>query len=289
MRRRTRWALIGAVAAAGAVVVASPPANTVKRKVRRTAIRASSRFRYARGRIEGVRYRLRGREPDPIVIDNVLADRVRSSLGRLEHALDLPHVHVMVDHHVALLHGEVGSTHDAEEIERAVADVAGVAGVESYLHVGLGPWDTRPSAGHDVHPPSAALQALVGAAETAGVASTAAPFVVRGVLATFADRLPRAQRAHLASHLPEDVRPLLTPPRRILDAPPARSLHDLVGRIVATTSGVELDQAEAVTSGVVHALRDLVPDDRQRVGAVLPRELRALWGNGESGESGGNG
>ena len=283
MRRQTRWALIAAAAAAGAVVVASPAGNAVSRRLRRTATHASSRVRHARGRIEGARYRLRGREPDPIVIDNVLADRVRSSLGRLEHELDLPRVHVMVDHHVALLHGEVGSRRDAEEIERAAADVPGVAEVESHLHVGLGPWDTRPSAGHDVHPPSAALKALVGAAERAGVASTAAPFVVRGVLATFADRLPSAQRAHLASHLPKDVRPLFTPPRRILDAPPARSLHDVVGRIVATTSGVELDKAEEVTVGVVHALRDLVPDDLQSVGAVLPPELRVLWENGVPG------
>jgi uncharacterized protein (DUF2267 family) len=280
MRRRTRWALIGAAAAAGAGVVAGPPGKAVRRKLRRTATHAASRARYAKGRIEGASYRLRGREPDPIVIDNVLADRIRSSLGRLEHELDLPHVHVMVEHHVALLHGEVGSRRDAEEIERAVADVPGVAGVESYLHVGLGRGDTRPSAGHDVHPPSAALKALLGAAEKAGAAPTAAPLVVRGVLATFADRLPRAQRAQLSSHLPQDVRPLFTPPRRIRDASPARSLHDLVGRIVATTSGVDLEQAEQVTVGVVHALRDLVPGDLQHVGAVLPRELQVLWETG---------
>lgn len=278
MRRRNRWILIGAAtAAAGAVVLVRRPGTAASRRFHRTLSRIGRRLRYAEGRMEGASYRLRGKEPDPAVIDNVLADRIRSSLGRLERELDLPHVHVMVERHVALLHGEVGSQHDVEEIEQAVAAVAGVAGVESYLHVGLGPFDTRPSAGHAVHQPSAALESLLGAAAKAGVAPTVAPLVVRGVLATFADRLPASQRAHLTSHLPADVRPLLTPPRRIRDARPARSFHDLVGRIVATTSGLELDRAEEVTVDVVHALGDLVPDDLASVAAVLPPELRELW------------
>jgi uncharacterized protein (DUF2267 family) len=283
MRRRARWAVMGAAAAASAAIVAIRPGTAGSRKFRRTLTRVGSRLRYAEGRLEGASYRLRGREPDPMVIDNVLADRIRSSLGGLERELDLPHVHVMVEHHVALLHGEVGSQRDADDIESAVAGVAGVAGVESYLHVGLGPWDTRPSEGHAVHPPSAALKALLGAAEQAGVAARAAPLVVRGVLATFADRLPRAQRAQLSSHLPADVRPLFTPPRRIRDASPVRSLHDLVGRIVATTSGVELKRAEEVTVDVVRAFRDLVPGDLRAVGAVLPPELRELWESGSAG------
>ena len=46
--------------------------------------------------------------------------------------------------YVALLHGEVSSEADADELERAVAAVTGVLGVESYLHVGLTSGDTRP-------------------------------------------------------------------------------------------------------------------------------------------------
>ena len=277
MTRRIRWVLTGAAAAAGALVVASRPGTAVPRRLRRALDHAGGRLRYAEGRIRRANYPLHGREPDPAVIDNVLADRIRSSLGRLEHELDLPRVHLIVEHHVALLHGEVGSERDAEEIERAVAAVPGVAGVESYLHLGLGPWDTRPSAGHAAHPPSSSLRALLSAAEQGGVATTAAPLVVRGVLATFADRLPHAQRSQLSSHLPADVRPFLTPPRRLRDAPPARSVHDLVGRIVATTSGVELGRSEEVTVKVLLALRDLVPDDLRSVAAVLPPDLRELW------------
>ncbi len=278
MRRRTRWMVAGAGAAMTAAVVAKcRPGTPFSRSCSRALTHVRSRLRYTESRIEGTVYRLRGREPNPAVTDLTLADRIRSSLGQTERKLDLPHVHVMVEHHVALLHGAVGTEHDAEEIERAVAAVPGVAGVESYLHVGLGPWDTRPSAGRRVHYPSAALGTLLGAAEKAGVSPTAAPMVVRGVLATFADRLPAAQRAHLASNLPADVRPLFTPPRRIHGARPPRSLRDLVGRVLVTTSDLPLDRAEEVTVHVVRALRDLVPGDAREIAAVLPRELRDLW------------
>jgi uncharacterized protein (DUF2267 family) len=278
MRRRTRWIVAGAGAATAAAAVAQCRSGTaLSRSCSRGLTHLRSRLRYTEGRIEGAVYRLRGREPDPTVTDLTLADRIRSSLGETERKLDLPHVHVMVEHHVALLHGAVGTTHDAQEIEQAVAAVPGVAGVESYLHVGLGPWDTRPSAGRRVHRPSAAMEALLGAAEKAGVSPTAAPLVVRGVLATFADRLPPAQRAHLASNLPADVRPLFTPPRRIHGARPARSLRDLVGRVLVTTSDMPLDRAEEVTVRVVRALRDLVPGDVREISAVLPHELRELW------------
>ncbi|MDA8313380.1 MAG: DUF2267 domain-containing protein [Actinomycetota bacterium] len=277
MERRRRWAAAAVVAAAGAAGVALRPGTRGWRKMRRGLARAGSRLRYAEGRAKGACYRLRGLEPDPAVIDNVLADRIRSSLGQIEHELDLPRVHVMVEHHVALLHGEVGSSSDAEKIEHAVAAVPGVAGVESYLHVGLGPWDTRPSASRAAHRPSAAYKSLLDAAEKNGVSPAAAPLVVRGVLATFADRLPVSQREHLSSHLPADVRPLFTPPRRIHDAPPVRSVRDLVGRIAATTSEVPLERARDVTADVVHALRDLVPGDVRGIAAVLPQELKELW------------
>jgi uncharacterized protein (DUF2267 family) len=61
-------------------------------------------------------------------------------------------------------------------------------------------------------------------------------------------------------------------------------VHDLVGRIVGTTSGIPLERGEQVTAAVVHALRGLVPDDAVDVAAVLPAELRAFWqGSGRTG------
>lgn len=100
---------------------------------------------FAVGRARGLAYRLAGREPDPWVGDDVLGDRLRSSLGRLEKRLDVPHVHVTVERHIAILHGEVGTEADATAIEDAARRVSGVRGIESYLCVGLLDGDTRPS------------------------------------------------------------------------------------------------------------------------------------------------
>lgn len=108
---------------------------------------AGRRLRHLDGRLRGMAYHLRGRHPDPRVDDRTLADRIRSELGSLERELDLPRVHVMVQGHVALLHGEVGDRDDARAIEEAVAKVAGVTRVASHLRNGLFPGDTRPSTG----------------------------------------------------------------------------------------------------------------------------------------------
>lgn len=275
MRRRTQGVVVS-VAAVGAVV-ALRPGTRGNKLMRRGLSRAGRRAHYAGGRLQGARYRLSGRHPDPTVEDNVLADRIRSQLGGLEHRLDLPHVHVMVERHVALLHGEVSSEADAEEIEHAVAAVEGVAGVESYVHVGLIRGDTRPSQGRAVHPPSAALAQLRSAAQAAGVSSETTDVVLRGILATFADRLPQAQRGRIGSHLPTDVCALLAPPRRTRPVARSRTVHDLVSRIAGATAALPEERVEDVTAAVLHTLRRLLPDDAGNVAAVLPPELRALW------------
>lgn len=281
MRTTTRGLVTGAAAAGVALMLR--PGSRGNKLLRRELARAGRRLRYTEGRLDGARYRLSGQRPDPDVVDNVLADRIRSSLGPLEHRLDVPRVHVMVEHHVALLHGDVGSDEDASEIEQAVAAVPGVSGVESYLHAGLARGDTRPSTGRALQPPSAALVQLLTAAEEAGIDPAGAKAVVRGVLATFADRLPAGERDHLAGHLPADVRPMFTPPRRIAHARPPRHVHDLVGRIAGTTPELPLERSEQATAAVIGRLRTLVPDDAADVAAVLPAELRALW-QGTAGE-----
>lgn len=275
MRRATRGLVTGAAAAG--VVALFRPGTRANKALRRQLVHARRRLRYLEGRLEGANYRLSGRHPDTEVADTVLADRIRSSLGKLERRLDIPRVHVMVEHHVALLHGEVGRDEDASEIEHAVLGVPGVVGVESYLHAGLTPGDTRPSSGTAAHQPSPALVQLLATAEDAGVSSTAAPAVVRGVLATFADRIPAGEREHIRVHLPADVRPLLTPPRRISGTRPPRSVHDLVGRIAGTTPELPLERSQQVTVAVLRTLRELVSDEAADVAAVLPPELRALW------------
>lgn len=286
MHRSTRAMVAGAAgAAAFGVAAALRPGSRMGRRAGRELDRAGRRLRHLDGRLRGTAYHLRGRHPDPSVDDRTLADRIRSELGTLERELDVPRVHVMVDRHVAMLHGEVGSDEDAEAVEQAVGRVAGVAGVESYLHSGLIPGDTRPSEGRAVHVTSPARTRLRAAASAAGVDEQVVDAVVRGVLGAFADRLPEAQRARVRSHLPPDVQVLFAPPRRWLEGHAPRSLHELVHQIAASVAELPEGRAEQVTAAVLHELRQLVASDAADVAAVLPADLRAHWLEDDSSES----
>jgi uncharacterized protein (DUF2267 family) len=228
------------------------------------------------GEGRGVRYRLSGRHPAGNVDPHVLADRVRSALGPLEKRLDLPHVHVMAEDHVILLHGVVGSEREADEVEQAVRRMPGVDGVESYLHLGLLAGDTRPSQGHLGEQPSQALARLRGAAREAGADGTTDTAAVRAVLATLAGRLPAGERDQFLSHLPHDVRALAQPPRRHGQAP-TRMRH--VAEFVAATGSdsIDPDRATHVVESILGVVRELVPEEAADVAAVLPRELREFW------------
>ena len=275
MRTATRRTVEGLAVVGGAVLLR--PGTRANRAVGHGADELGRHIRHLGGRLHGVSYRLRGRHPDPDVSGNVLADRIRSSLGPVEKRLDLPRIHVMIEDHVALLHGEVGTETEADEIEAAVETVSGVLGVESYLHVGLGRGDTRPSAGRAVERPSDARRGLLDAAISAGLDPSAAPSVVRGILATFAERIPADERDHVATHLPADVRSMFIPPRRIRQLAPVRTVPELVARIAAVTEALPHDKAREVTGAVVRELRVLVPDEVADVAAGLPAELRDLW------------
>src|SRR5665213_221908 len=144
--------------------------------------------------------RLAGRRPDPNVSDDVLADRIRSSLGSLEKRRDVPRVHVMVHDHVAIVHGEVPGESDACAIEHAIMRISGVTGVESHLHAGLVSGDTRPShSAPSPQPPSEALRSLLDVARDAG----AGPYpglAVHAVLCGFVDRMPEDERDQVLAH-----------------------------------------------------------------------------------------
>jgi osmotically-inducible protein OsmY len=132
-------------------IVALRPGTHANRLVRHGLEDVARHLRYSAGWLQGVAYRMAGRHPDDSVDDGILADRIRSELGGVQKKRDLPHTHVMVENHVALLHGDVPTQEDADAIVRAVEAVAGVQGVTSHLHVGLFKGDTRPSEGHAPH------------------------------------------------------------------------------------------------------------------------------------------
>lgn len=241
------------------------------------AVELAARARDRRGPLQGLAYRLAGRHPDPDVDHNVLADRIRSTIGPLERRLDLPHVHVMVEDHVALLHGDVSTATEADEIEAAAAAVSGVRGVESYLHVGLLRGDTRPSEGRRVRPPSTAMQRLLAVTETAGITGVHRARALCAVLSAFVDGLPPEEGRQLLLHLPADVRQLESLPRLLgLPAVRARSAADL-GCLVARLGGVPDAAALPVIVAVLAEVRTLVPEETADVASVLPADLRALW------------
>ena len=251
-------------------------ARDLARAVRRFVHR---RILFGRGRAKGVAYRLAGREPDPRVSDDILADRIRSSLGTLEKRLDVPRVHVMVEHHVAILHGEVGTEADATAIERAARNVSGVRGIESYLHIGLLRSDTRPSEGRATAPSSIARRRLIDAArEAAGVDEEAALRLVRAVLATFSERLPDHSRRHLFANLPLDVRAIAEPRRRAGDlAIDLREGRDFTVSVAAAVAMADPGIARLVCEAVLGALRQIVPLEAGDVAASMPADVRTLW------------
>jgi uncharacterized protein (DUF2267 family) len=265
--------VVVAAVGAGAFVVRSP---TVRRRTRRGLRQVTRWTRYESGRLEGVRYRMSGRHPDPDVYPTVLADRVRSTLGPLEQRFDVPRLHVMVEDHTVVLHGEVDDEHQASAIEDAVRHVPGVARVRSHIGIGLTPGDTRPSEGAVEHP-SPALDGVLAAARAGGAARGSERAATRAVLSTFSQQLPRPARDHVLAHLPADLRRLAEPPR-----PDSGSHLRHVDEFVDATGVDPADpkRARAVTVSVLGALRTLVPEEIDGVAAVLPGDLRELWETG---------
>jgi uncharacterized protein (DUF2267 family) len=279
MRKLVRRTLAVGVATASAAALLRPD-TSLGRALRRASHRAEQRIRYVRGAAQGARYRLAGRHPDPNASDDVLTQRVRSVLGPLEKRRDLPHVHVMVEDGVALLHGELPTEDDVNTIELRAMEVSGIDSLVSFLHVGLAAGTTRPSAGRSARRArdSDQLQALLRAAEDAGIPEDRARAAVRAVLGAFTERIPEAERRQLLSHLPLDARTLAEPPRHRGGRKRVRTLPDLVASV--TEHGYDdMSHAAALIEAVLGRLRTLVPEEANDVAAVLPEELRTLWNN----------
>ena len=137
--------VVAAVVLATGVTVLEMAAG--RRFSRRLAHAVTRWARFQSGRLAGFRYHLAGGHPDASAEGAVLADRVRSMLGTLEHRLDIPRIHVMAEGHTVLLHGDVASERQIDTLVEAATQIPGVENVESHLHVGLLPSETRPSEG----------------------------------------------------------------------------------------------------------------------------------------------
>ena len=253
-----------------------PLPRPVDRAVRTASARAAGRALWAAGHLEGLAYRLEGRHPDEDVDDATLAQRVRSTLGPVEHELDVPRVHLTVHEGEVLLHGPVGTLADVRALIRATERVAGVTRVTSHLHVGLGAGDVRPSAGRATPTTSSAWKDLLGAARGVGLSDDNADRATRAVLATLFDCVPEDERAHVLAHLPADVRGNARPPLEVGRPRRPRTVNGFA-RVVANRAQLPEGEATLAARAVLDALRDLVPEEAGDVAAVLPKGLKPLW------------
>ena len=270
-----RQPVVGAAAvlATCGVVATNPRA---RRRVAATIHRGARTAHYLRGRLRGALYRASGAVPDPMALDGVVADRVRTRLGRLVRSLDVPHVHVTVCRHVATLHGEVRTRADAAAIERSAAAVPGVFRVHSELHVGLSRSDTPPSSGRLHGRGSAMLGEMLAVAQDCGLQDGLAMRAVHAVVSRFGELLPDGERHHLASHLPADVRAMLQPDRRRRRHPRVRTADDFIDG-VAERAGIDRFTVAPVAEALLATLRDRVPEEADDVAAVLPERIRRWW------------
>jgi uncharacterized protein (DUF2267 family) len=215
-------------------------------------------------------------EPVDHVTDQDLADRVRTALGPIVKALDLPRIHVMAEGLYVLLHGEVGAESDAVAIEDVVLKMPGVIGVESHLHVGLIPGDTRPSEGRPG--PSSMMNSLMNAADNLGIDGvTAKATAVRAALTVLFEQIPPGERQHVFGHLPADV-VAFAKPRRHIGEPRLHWKRPLSLDIaVSLRGGTKLETAILLVPKVIKVLRSFVPEEDADVQATLSQHLREFW------------
>ncbi len=205
-----------------------------------------------------------------------VADQVRTALGPLLKDLDLPRIHVMAEGHRVLLHGDVACASDAVIIEDSVLTLPSVDSVESHLHIGLLPGDTRPS--EAFHEPSEMYQSLRDEAALVGLTEEPAiRAALAGTLAAILDQIPPDERSHVIAHFPHDVAKLAKPRRHIGEV--AKHWHTVssLETDASLRGGMSLETAVALVPKVILVLRVFVPEEDHDVQACLTRHLREYW------------
>ena len=242
----------GSVCAAAAVRVADDGV-LVGRAVTATLARGtSSGYAQARGSVSRRWARDPGQPAAATVPDGLLAERVRTSLGRVLRGVDVPWVEVTVERQVVTLHGDVGSLGDLRVLLRCARAVDGVRGVRSALAVGLLPAEPPPAWSRRADRESPALRRLLDAAERGGVPRGGQRVAVLAVLRALAARIPPEQWTCLVAKLPKDARALAPGPGSL----PVEE-YDLASA-VAVTAALPPPVAAATSEAVLSALRMLV-------------------------------
>jgi uncharacterized protein (DUF2267 family) len=215
-------------------------------------------------------------DPAGHVTDQDLADQVRTALGPIVKALDLPRIHVMAEGLYVLLHGEVGTESDAVAIEDVVLNLPGVIGVESHLHVGLIAGDTRPSEGKPG--PSEMMSALMHAADNLGIEGvTAKAAAVRAAMTVLFDEIPPGERQHVIGHLPVDVVAFVKPRRHIGEERLHWRRPITLAAAISLRGGIKLDTAMMLVPKIIKVIRTFVPEEDADVQATLSEHLREFW------------
>jgi BON domain len=198
-----------------------------------------------------------------------LADRIRTALGPIIQELDLPRIHVMAEQHHVLLHGEVTNDLQAKRIEELIEGIPGVRTIESHLHVGLLPGDTRPSKGH--HTPPRMADDLMFAAKQIGLEGTAARCAISAAVRCIFEDLPAPSQDALRKLLPSDISRFTQPNIRRGDSAGHFSQRLSLCNMVAFRGGITFVHARVFVPLVIEILRSPLHEHHE-----LSRKLAAL-------------
>lgn len=271
MRRRALVAT-GSVLA-GVVAVATRP--RVRRVLRRSGQRLVRRMRYLRGRARGLLFRVLAAGLTPDVDDDVLEQRVRSTLGSLSRRYDLPPIEVtaVVDGKVVLA-GHAPDLEQVREVETGICEIPGVDMVVSHIRVDDAV--ERPSQRREPAPTPLRRELLAAARQLDVGDDEQVERLVSATLAALFSLLPEDPARHLRSHMPDDVQALMAAPIPIASARKPRNsdeLVDEVSQLCGRSPGTSRQAIEAVFA----TLREMIPEEVDGVHAVLPAGIKPLW------------
>jgi hypothetical protein len=215
-----------------------------------------------------------------------LADTVHSLLGPIIKSMDLPRIHIMAEGSRILLHGDVATEVDASLIEGIVKSFDGVESVESHLHIGLLPGDTRPSTALQGSSNSSAdsnmMKALNEAAAAIGLTDGPAESAIKGTLSAILEQVPPNERQHVLAHFPGDVALLMKPRFHFGDEDVHWKTELELDVSASLRGGFDLPSAEVLVPLMIGVIRRFVPEEDHDIIATLHTALKDLWQISES-------